>query len=150
MVNTVYGFVYFGFLASVFLRAFIVDSFGRRPLMIFFNGIIALGSILSISYINIWVTGFGFFLVNCGADGVTKFSFNFLSEYYDPQLREKYSIIIQIFYTIGYILICGSSYLINDWRITAGIFIVVPAIAGFIFCIVYLSEIPRYLMKDSE
>jgi MFS family permease len=86
-VSVVFGFIYFGFLVSVFLRAFIVDSYGRRPLMIFFNGIMALGSILSISSINIWVTGAGLFLLNCGSDGAMKFSFNYLAEYFDPQLR---------------------------------------------------------------
>jgi MFS family permease len=79
-----------------------------------------------------------------------KSSFNFLAEYYDPQLREKYSIFIQIFYTLGYILICVSSYLIRDWRVIAGLFMVLPAVLGFIFCIYYLVEIPRYLAKQGK
>lgn len=118
--------------------------------MILFNGMMAAGSIIAVSSINIWVTGFGLFLLNCGTDGAMKFSFNFLAEYYHPQLREKYSILIQVFYTLGYLLICGSSYFIADWRITAGIFIVLPAVAGFIFCVYYLPEIPRYLAKNGE
>lgn len=150
MVNAVYGFIYFGLLISVVLRALAVDTFGRRPLMIFFNGIMVVGSALSISSISIWVTGVGFFLFNCGADGAVRLSFNFLSEYYDPHLREKYSIIVQVFYSLGYLLVCISSYLISDWRVTAAIFIVLPAILGFIFCVYYLRETPRYLAKFGE
>lgn len=150
MVNIIFGFIYFGFVVSVFIRAFVVDSFGRRPLMIFFNGIIALGSIVSISSINIWVTGAGLFLINCGIDGTMKMSFNYLTEYYDPEIRERYSIATQVFYTVGYLLICLSSYLLRDWRITAAIFIVAPSIIGFIFCVCYLREIPRYLLKQGE
>jgi MFS family permease len=84
VVNIIYGFIYFGFIIGVFIRAFIVDSYGRRPLMIVFNGSIVLGSILAVSSINIWITGIGFFLVNCGSDGATKMSLNYLTEYYDP------------------------------------------------------------------
>lgn len=150
MVNIIYGFIYFGFVVSVFIRAFIIDSFGRRPLMIFFNGIIAIGSIVSISSINIWITGLGLFLINCGIDGTMKMSFNYLTEYYDPEIRERYSIATQVFYTVGYLLICLSSYFLRDWRLTAGIFIVFPSIIGFIFCVCYLREIPRYLIKQGE
>lgn len=135
---------------SVFLRALLVDSFGRRPLMILFNGMMAAGSIIAISSINIWVTGLGLFLVNCGTDGAMKFSFNFLAEYYDPQLREKYSIMVQVFYTLGYLIICGASYFIADWRHTTAYFIALPALIGFIFCICYLPEIPRYLAKKGD
>jgi MFS family permease len=83
-VSAVYGFVYFGFLVSVLLRALLVDSFGRRPLMILFNGMMAAGAIIAVTSINIWVTGFGLFLLNCGSDGAMKFTFNFLTEYYHP------------------------------------------------------------------
>jgi hypothetical protein len=118
--------------------------------MVLFNVMMTAGSIIAISSINIWVTGFGLFLMNCGTDGAMKFSFNFLAEYYDPQLREKYSIAVQVFYTFGYLVICGASYFIADWRLTAGIFIVLPAVAGLIFCVSYLPEIPRYLAKQGE
>ena len=124
-----------------------VDLLGRKPLMIFFNFIILLGGIISVSSINIWITGVGLFLMNCGADGAMKMSFNYLAEYYDPQIREIYSIMIQPGYTLGYLLIRVSNYFIRDWRIIAAIFIILPALAGFTFCVYYLKEIPRYLVK---
>jgi hypothetical protein len=57
---------------------------------------------------------------------------------------------VQVFYTVGYLLICGASYFIADWRHAAVFFIVLPAVSGFIFCICYLPEIPRYLAKKGE
>lgn len=61
--------------------------------------------------------------------------------------RQKYSIVMQIFFTLGALAATTLFYFINNWRIIWCLIVIAPAIVEVIMIASYIEETPHFLVK---
>lgn len=106
-----------------------------------------LGSLMMSLGFNLWVICIGFMLSGAGINVSSAICFIYLGEIVESVKRQKYSILIQICYTIGLVFLTGFYYLIGNWRILTITLQTIPVgIALFIF-VLYAEDTPIYLVK---
>lgn len=64
--------------------------------------------------------------------------------------RQKYSVIIQIFFTVGAMLTTLFFYLIPSWRLNWIILVAAPSTLQVILLWIYIEETPQFLLKKSN
>jgi MFS family permease len=86
------------------------------------------GSFLVVIGFHISIVALGLFLSGFGADAANSLTFLFFCEVVNNKKRQKYSILMQIFFTIGALVATTLFYWINDWRIVWSLIVVAPAL----------------------
>ena len=124
--------VYFGAFLGYIGFSFFSDNFGRRSSILLAWGCTTLGGIILATSFNIPMAAFGLFLAGGGADAAINICFYFFSEVIEDAKRQRYSIVVQIAFTIGAMTVTLLFYTIPSWRIVVIVSITVPSIIGFI------------------
>ncbi len=141
---------YFGSLIGFILSSLVGDSLGRKRVMVISLGIAALGSILMVVSNNLWMITFGVIITGAGINVSSALCFCYMGEVVSDIKRQKYSILIQISYTIGSMFLTVFYYLIGNWRVNSIILQVVPVIVAFWLFVFYVEDTPLFLVKGSN
>lgn len=128
MIDLVKSFVYFGAFIGYIAISFFSDNFGRRSSILVSWVICTVGAILVSVSPNVYVVAAGMFLCGCGCDAGINICFFFFGEVVGDEKRQKYSVIIQIFFCLGAMATTLFFYLIPSWRINWIILVTAPSI----------------------
>jgi MFS family permease len=128
---------YFGSLVGYFLSSFIAGNIGRKKLMTIALGISSLGSVLVVTAFNLPMVVIGVIFSGMGINVACGMAFCYLAETVEDNKRQKYSILVQISFTIGTMLVTGFYASIADWRIISIILQAIPVIATFLLYAFY-------------
>ena len=129
---------YIGAALGFLVVTFLADNYGRKLSLLISWGICTVGCLVVVFDSNIYLVALGLFLSGFGSDASNNITFLFFCETLNNSKRQKYSIIVQIFFTLGALVGTTCFYLINDWRIVWSILVVFPALIYFflLFCYV--------------
>ena len=128
---------YFGSLLGFFLSSFIAGNIGTKQLMTVSLGISSVGSVLVVTGFNLPMVVVGVVLSGMGINVACGMAFCYLSETVEDNKRQKYSILVQVSFTVGTMLLTGLYATIGDWRIISIILQAVPVIATFLLYLFY-------------
>ena len=90
--------------------------------------ICTLGTIIVATSVNIYMVAVGLFFSGCGCDAAINICFFFFGEVVGDAKRQKDSVIVQIFFTVGAMVITLFFSLIDSWRINWIILVAGPAV----------------------
>jgi cytochrome c oxidase subunit IV len=62
--------------------------------------------------------------------------------------RQKYSVIVQMFFTVGALVMTLFFYVIDNWRINWCFLVVAPSLLTLVLIFMYIEETPQFLMKQ--
>lgn len=127
--------------------SFFADNFGRKSSMIVSWGLGTMGTVIVACSFNIYMVAVGLFFSGYGCDAAINICFFFFGEVVGDEKRQKYSVFIQIFFTVGAIIITLFFQLINDWRINWIALVAVPSIIELALLMFYIEETPQFLVK---
>jgi MFS family permease len=141
------GCTYLGATLGFLVVSFLVDNYGRKLALLISWGICTVGSIVVVFDSNIILVSIGLFLSGFGCDAANNITFLFFCETLNNQKRQRYSIIVQVFFTVGGLVCTTLFFLINDWRIVWSLLVVFPAVIEFFLLLCYVEETPHFLIK---
>lgn len=109
----------------------LADNLGRRKsiLIAFFIALIGL-SLIGIAP-SLTLIGTGLFLAGFGMDTAINICFNFITEAVEDQLRQKHSVVIQFFFSLGGVVIIPYFYVLKNWRVVLWLFFIAPGVLCF-------------------
>ena len=138
---------YFGAFIGYIAISFFSDNFGRKSSMVVSWGICTLGTVIVACSVNIYMVAVGLFFSGCGCDAAINICFFFFGEVVGDERRQKYSVFVQIFFTLGAMIITFFFSVIDSWRINWICLVTVPAIIELLLLIFYIEETPQFLLK---
>lgn len=89
----------------------------------------------------------GLFMCGCGCDAGINICFFFFGEVVGDEKRQKYSVIVQVFFCLGAMIITLFFYLISEWRINWIILVAAPSVIEIVLLWYYIEETPQFLLK---
>lgn len=95
---------------------------------------------------NLIMAGVGLFIAAFGIQDAFTIAFYFLAETIAESHRDKYSVLIQLFFGLGVVLNTAFYYFIGNWKIIFWIFYVLPAGAVLVGIIFLVKESPLFLV----
>jgi len=101
--------------------------------------ICTVGTIIVALSFNIYMVAVGLFLSGCGSDAAVNICFFFFGEVVGDKKRQQYSVLVQVFWTIGAMLLALLFFLIDNWRLNWIIVVVIPAIIKLIVLLLYIE-----------
>ena len=122
---------YLGVFLGSLIVSFFADNSGRRSSILAAWTFVLVGAILVAFTVNIYMTAVGLLFCGIGSGGMN-ICFFFFNEVVGEEKRQKYSVIIQIFWCLGALLVTGFFYFIELWRINWIILITVPTVINWI------------------
>lgn len=128
---------YFGSLLGFIISSFISDNIGRKKMMTVSLGVASLGSILAVTGFNLPMIAVGVILSGMGINVSCAMVFCYLAETVENQKRQKYSILVQVAFTFGTMLLTGTYAFIGNWRVISIILQTIPVLTTFIFFTFY-------------
>lgn len=104
------------------------DNFGRKKAesISWYLGIF--GLILLVSSFNLFMVGVGSFFMGMGTNAAITLHYTFLKELLSGKLRERSFLFLQVMFSIGIAFVALCSWFIYDWKIVAGVFMLIPAV----------------------
>jgi len=129
---------YLGAILGFLIISFFSDNFGRKFTLVLSWGFCALGSLLVTFGFNITIIGVGLFLSGFGSDAAINITYLYFCEISNNKIRQRYSVIIQIFFTIGAFVATTLFFVIPNWRIIWGLVVTFPAIIILLVMYYYL------------
>lgn len=150
LLDMIKSFPYFGSLIGFILAALTSDKMGRKLTMSVSLAIATLGSLLMSIGFNLWMISIGVIMAGAGINVCSAICFVYLGEVVETVKRQKYSILIQISYTLGTMFLTGLYYLTGQWRINTIILQTIPLAITFFFFTFYVEDTPLYLLKLSN
>jgi MFS family permease len=109
--------------------------------------ICTVGTIIVAASQNVYMVAIGLFMCGCGSDAGINICFFFFGEVVGDAKRQKYSVIIQIFFCLGAMIITLFFYLISEWRTNWLILVTGPAVVEMVLLWYYIEETPQFLVK---
>lgn len=97
-----------------------------------------MGTIIVACSVNIYMVAVGLFFSGCGCDAAINICFFFFGEVVGDAKRQKYSVFVQIFFTLGAMVVTLFFSLIDSWRINWIVLVAGPAIVELILLIIYI------------
>nr|XP_040016115.1 solute carrier family 22 member 2-like isoform X1 [Gasterosteus aculeatus aculeatus] len=137
-----------GFLIGSFAFGFLADRFGRKLSFLMSNALNAIAGIavaFAPNYISILVLRS---ILGFGAKGAWMSSYVLLTEIVGVQYRRTVSILFQMFFSGGVLVLPLLAYFIPDWR-WLQVVISVPYIF-FLFYYWFIPESPRWLVSQNQ
>jgi MFS family permease len=147
IIDLVSSCTYFGAFVGYIVISFFSDNFGRKSSMAVSWGICTLGTIVVACSVNIYMVAVGLFLSGCGCDAAINICFFFFGEVVGDKKRQKYSVFVQIFFTLGAMTVTLFFSLIDSWRINWIVLVAGPAIIELALLVWYIEETPQFLVK---
>lgn len=124
-----------------------VDNMGRWKALLISYGVATLGMVVAVAAPNLYVVGIGLFLMGYGSDSAINICFYFITETMESKNRQKYSILIQVFFSLGGLVNVGYFYLLKNWRVIMLIFLIAPSIVCLVLVIKVIKDTPYFLVK---
>lgn len=100
--------------------------------------ICTVGTVIIACSVNIYMVAVGLFFSGCGCDAAINICFFFFGEVVGDAKRQKYSVFVQIFFTLGAMVITLFFFLINNWRINYIVLVTAPAIIVLVLLFIYI------------
>lgn len=79
------------------------------------------------------MVGIGSFMMGFGTNAAITLHYTFLKELLTGKMRERSFIIVQIAFSVGVGLVALGSWFVPNWKIVAGVMILLPCILIFPF-----------------
>ena len=95
------------------------------------------------------MVGFGSFFMGLGTNAAITLHYSFLKELMLGNFRERAIIALQIMFSLGVSLVALSSMFIREWKIVAGLFILVPAVLVVPLSYI-IEETPHFSLKKGK
>lgn len=124
-----------------------VDNMGRKKAILIAYSIATLGMILLALAPNFVLIGIGFFFMGYGADSAVNICFYFITETMEAQFRQKYSILIQVFFCLGGITNIAYYYILKNWKLVVWLFLATPSILCVAAIFKIVKDTPYFLIK---
>lgn len=102
---------YIGALVGYIAVSFFADNYGRRKALLGAWAICAVGTVVVASSLRLEVAAVGFFLSGFGSDAAINLTLVFFAEVVGGSKRQKYSIIVQVFFAGGALVVTFFFYL---------------------------------------
>jgi MFS transporter, OCT family, solute carrier family 22 (organic cation transporter), member 4/5 len=118
--------------------SFVADNFGRKLALVIAWTICVCGSILVVFGFHIFPVTLGLFLSGFGGDAANSITLLFFCEVLNNRKRQQYSVIVQIFFTIGALVATVLFYIINSWRIVWSVLVIIPALVELVMLYSYI------------
>lgn len=107
---------------------YFTDNYGRKTGVVLAWTVATIGiGILSAS-VTIWMSIIGLFLAGAGSESAIRITMAILGDVTDYNLRQKYSVALEIAFGSGGVLIALIYYLVGNWRIVNLFFVFIPAV----------------------
>ena len=139
--------VYFGSFFGYISISLLADNFGRKTALLISFGIATLGMILVGLAPNLVLVGVGLFLAGFGSDTAINICFYFVTETVGMEARQKHSVIIQFFFSLGGVVNVGYFYFFKNWRLIMWVFAIVPSLGCLVMVFLIVQETPFFLIK---
>lgn len=120
---------YIGSFVGYIVMSHIADNFGRKNTERASWLIGIFGIILLISSVNLFMVGVGSFLMGLGTNAAITLHYTILKELLIGKMRERSFLILQVMFSLGVGFVALASWFILDWKIVAGVFMLLPALA---------------------
>ena len=117
----------------------ISDNLGRRKSLLLAQVVMAIGTVTLTLSSNLPMTAIGLILSGGGANSSIGMTFYFLCETVEDKKRQKYSVLIQISFTVGAILVTGLNYIIPNWLINTIIIVTIPSLFSLFLVFMYVQ-----------
>ena len=142
--------IFVGSLLGFFAVPYFADNWGRRIAIRVSWMICTIGVAFAACATSPSMVGIGYFLAGFGANPAITLCYSFINEQCLGRSRQRYGVIIQVFYaigesTIGLMFIEGLGL---SWRVI--LFIVLGLTIVVDILLLYLVETPKFLIKKSE
>ena len=89
----------------------------------------------------------GFFLSGFGSDVAVNLSLLLFAEEVGARRRQKYSIIVQMFFALGALTAAFFFYLFEHWRVVWCLLVAAPALIQLLLIHCYVEETPQFLLS---
>ena len=118
--------------------SFLADNFGRRRALLGSWVVCAVGTVVVASSMRIEVAAVGFFLSGFGSDVALNLTLLFFAEEVGSKKRQKYSIIVQMFFAIGALVSIFFFYIFDHWRVVWIVLVAIPAVVELLLIHSYI------------
>ena len=149
---TITSCVFAGSLTGTLILGPLGDRIGRRPIFLACGLIISIFGIatgFATNYVQLVLTRF---LVGFGVGGLTV-PFDILAEFLPTQIRGRYLLLIEYFWTAGSMAVPVVAYLTVGKGLSWNIFVLIcaiPCIASFVMGAYLVPESPRWLLSQGR
>jgi MFS family permease len=106
-----------------------------------------LGMVLNGIATNLYMVGVGLFLMGLGSDSAINICFYFITETVESSARQKYSVLIQLFFCLGGVVNVLYFYWFHNWRMILWVFIFLPSIICFVVVALVVKDTPYFMIK---
>lgn len=143
LASLVYMGCFFGYISI----SIMVDNMGRKKALLIAYGVATLGMVLLAVSTNLYMAGVGLFLMGYGSDSAINICFYFITETVETKSRQKYSIFIQIFFSLGGVINVGYFYIFKNWKIITWVFLIAPSLICLAVILKIVKDTPYFLVK---
>ena len=106
-------------------------------------------SILLLSF-NLYMVGIGSFLMGMGTNATITLHYTFIKELFVGTMRERSIIFLQVMFSFGVAIIAFLSMLIPNWKIIAGVFMLLPALLIIPYSLWIMEETPSFSLQNGK
>lgn len=139
--------VYLGCFFGYISISILVDNMGRKRALMISYAVATAGMVIAALAPNLYVVGIGLFLMGYGSDSAINICFYFITETMEPQYRQKYSILIQVFFCLGGIVNIAYYYYLRNWRLIMWVFLIAPSFVCLLLIFKLIKDTPYFLVK---
>lgn len=139
--------VYFGCFFGYISISIMVDNVGRKKALLIAYGVATIGMIVAVVASNIYLVGIGLFMMGFGSDSAINICFYFITETMESKHRQKYCILIQVFFSLGGVVNIGYFYIFRNWRSITWIFLIAPSVICMFIIFKIIKDTPYFLIK---
>lgn len=150
MLDLMASLIYLGCFFGYISLSILVDNMGRWRSLLLTLVLSTGGLIMAALANNLYVLGIGLFITGFGTDSGVNICFYFIAETMEAKNRQKYSIIIQIFFSLGGVFNIGYYYVLRNWRIVAWVFLIAPSLVCIVVIYKMVKDTPYFLIKLYE
>ena len=125
----------------------LADNLGRRRSILISYGVALSGMFLVGFSTNLLMVGIGLFITGFGCDTAINICFNFITESVENRKRQKHSVIIQFFFSLGGVINIPYFFFIGNWRLIFWIFFILPALTCLFVIWKFIEDTPFFLIR---
>lgn len=138
---------YIGSFVGYLVMSHIADNFGRKNTERISWIINIVGISILIGSINLFMVGIGSFLMGLGTNATITLHYTFLKEMLVGKMRERSFILLQIAFSCGVAFVALASWFIYDWKLVAGLLMLLPSIILIPYSLYIIEETPNFSVK---
>ena len=119
---------YVGIFMGYIVFLYFTDNYGRKMSIVMTWTVTTVGVAILCASVHISMAVVGLFLAGAGCESANRISMAVLGEIVDYNVRQQYSVALEIAFALGGILIGVAYWVVPDWRIINIVLILVPCI----------------------